>query len=124
MSYVMEEFKRQTGVNLAVDQMAQARLKEASEKAKIELTTLMSTDIDLPFITSDASGPKHLHLTLTRTKLESLAQPVVQKTERTILKALEDAKLTPTGIDKLFSSAHDPHATCPTVCGADFGEGS
>ncbi|MCW4009385.1 MAG: molecular chaperone DnaK [Candidatus Bathyarchaeota archaeon] len=102
MGYVEEEFKRQTGVDLAGDQMAQARLKEASEKAKIELTTLMSTDIDLPFITSDASGPKHLHLTLTRTKLESLAQPVVQKTEKTILKALEDAKLTPTGVDKII----------------------
>jgi molecular chaperone DnaK len=102
MGYVAEEFKRQTGVDLSADQMAQARLKEASEKAKIELTTLMSTDIDLPFLTSDASGPKHLHLTLTRTKLESLAQPVVQRTERTILKALEDAKLTPTGIDKII----------------------
>jgi molecular chaperone DnaK len=102
MGYVAEEFKRQTSVDLAGDQMAQARLKEASEKAKIELTTLMTTDIDLPFITSDPSGPKHLHLTLTRTKLESLAQPVVQKTEKTILKALEDAKLTPTGVDKII----------------------
>jgi molecular chaperone DnaK len=62
----------------------------------------MSTDIDLPFITSDASGPKHLHITLTRTKLESLAQPIVQKTQPTILKALEDAKLTPQGIDKII----------------------
>jgi molecular chaperone DnaK len=62
----------------------------------------MSTDIDLPFLTADASGPKHLHLTLTRTKLESLAQPIVQKTEQTLLKALEDAKLTPTGIDKII----------------------
>jgi molecular chaperone DnaK len=62
----------------------------------------MSTDIDLPFLTADASGPKHLHLTLTRTKLESLAQPIVQKTERTLLKALEDAKLTPQGIDKII----------------------
>jgi molecular chaperone DnaK len=62
----------------------------------------MSTDIDLPFLTSDSTGPKHLHLTLTRTKLESLAQPIVQKTESTILKALQDAKLTPTGIDKII----------------------
>jgi len=62
----------------------------------------MSTDIDLPFITSDSAGPKHLHHTLTRTKLESLAQPIVQKTEQTILKALEDAKLTPSGIDKII----------------------
>ncbi len=102
MNYVVDEFKRQTGVDVSRDQMAQARLKEASEKAKIELTTLMTTDIDLPFLTSDATGPKHLHLTLTRTKLESLAQPVVQQTERTILKALEDAKLTPQGVDKII----------------------
>jgi len=102
MQYVLEEFKRQTGVDVRNDKMGMARLKDAAEKAKIELTTLMSTDIDLPFLTSDSAGPKHLHLTLTRTKLESLAQPIVQKTERTILKALEDAKLTPTGIDKII----------------------
>jgi molecular chaperone DnaK len=102
MGYVVEEFKRQTGVDVTNDQMASARLKEAAEKAKIELTTLMSTDIDLPFLTATNTGPQHLHLTLTRTKLESLAQPIVQKTERTILKALEDAKLTPQGVDKII----------------------
>lgn len=102
MSYVIDEFKRQTGVDVTNDTMAMARLKEAAEKAKIELTTLMSTDIDLPFLTATNVGPQHLHLSLTRTKLESLAQPIVQKTERTIVKALEDAKLTPTGIDKII----------------------
>jgi len=102
MDYILDEFKRQTGVDISNDKMAMARLKEAAEKAKIELSTLMSTDIDLPFLTADASGPKHLRLTLTRTKLESLAQPIVQKTERTLLKALEDAKLTPQGIDKII----------------------
>ena len=102
MVYVTDEFKRQTGVDVTNDLMASARLKEAAEKAKIELTTLMSTDIDLPFLTATNTGPQHLHLTLTRTKLESLAQPIVQKTERTILKALEDAKLTPQGIDKII----------------------
>ena len=102
MAYVTEEFKRQTGVDITNDQMATARLKEAAEKAKIELTTLMSTDIDLPFLTATNTGPQHLHLTLTRTKLESLAQPIVQRTERTILKALEDAKLTPQGVDKII----------------------
>jgi molecular chaperone DnaK len=102
MDYILDEFKRQTGVDISGDKMAMSRLKEAAEKAKIELSTLMSTDIDLPFITSDASGPKHLHLTLTRTKLESLAQPIVQRTQPTILKALEDAKLTPQGIDKII----------------------
>ena len=102
MDYILGEFKRQTGIEISGDRMAMSRLKEAAEKAKIELSTLMSTDIDLPFLTSDASGPKHLRLTLTRTKLESLAQPIVQKTEHTILKALEDAKLTPQGIDKII----------------------
>jgi molecular chaperone DnaK len=102
MDYLLEEFKRQSGIDLRSDKMALARLKEAAEKAKIELSTLMSTDIDLPFIYSDSSGPKHLHFTLTRTKLEALAQPIVQKTEKTLVKALEDAKLTPKDIDKMI----------------------
>jgi molecular chaperone DnaK len=102
MDYIIEEFKRQTGVDVTNDQMAMSRLKEAAEKAKIELTTLMTTDIDLPFLTVTSAGPQHLHLTLTRTKLEALAQPVVQKTERTLLKALEDAKLTPAQVDKII----------------------
>jgi molecular chaperone DnaK len=99
---VLNEFKRQTGVDLQNDKAAMARLKEAAEKAKIELSTMMATDIDLPFIYSDASGPKHLHITLTRAKVEALAQPIVQKTEKTIIKALEDAKLTPRDIDKII----------------------
>jgi len=102
VDYVTEEYKRQTGIDLQDDKTAMARLKEASEKAKIELSTLMTTDIDLPFIYSDRTGAKHLHLTLTRAKLEALAQPIVQKTERTIVKALEDAKLTPNDIDKII----------------------
>jgi len=100
--YIIDEYKRQTGISLTGDRMAMARLKDAAEKAKIELSALMSTDIDLPFITSDSAGPKHLHLTLTRAKVESLAQPIVQKTEGTMIKALEDAKLTPSGIDKII----------------------
>jgi molecular chaperone DnaK len=102
VDYVIEEYKRQTGVNLQEDKTAMARLKEASEKAKIELSTLMTTDIDLPFIYSDQTSAKHLHLTLTRAKLEALAEPIVQKTEKTIIKALEDAKLTPNDIDKII----------------------
>jgi molecular chaperone DnaK len=102
MDYMVDEFKRQTNIDLTTDKMAAARLKEAAEKAKIELSTLMSTDVDLPFIASDNSGPKHLHLSITRTKLESLAQPIVQKTQKTILKALEDAKLTPNEVDKII----------------------
>jgi molecular chaperone DnaK len=99
---IIDEYRRQTGIDLTSDKMAMARLKEAAEKAKIELSALMSTDIDLPFIYNDSAGPKHLHLTLTRNKLETLAQPIVQKTEKTIIKALEDAKLTPSGIDKII----------------------
>jgi molecular chaperone DnaK len=102
VDYILAEFKRQNGMDISADRMAMARLKEAAEKAKIELSTLMSTDIDLPFLTADASGPKHLRLTLTRTKLESLAQPIVERTRPTLLKALEDAKLTPQGIDKII----------------------
>jgi molecular chaperone DnaK len=102
LNYVAEEYKRQTNIDLLKDKAATARLKEAAEKAKIELSTLITTDIDLPFIAADASGPKHLHLTLTRNKLEELARPIVKKTGKTILKALEDAKLTPNDVDKII----------------------
>lgn len=102
MDYLVEEFQRQTGINLRNDKMAISRLREASEKAKIELSALMTTDIDLPFIFTGASGPKHLHFTLSRAKLEALAQPIVQKTEHTIVKALEDAKLTPKDMSKII----------------------
>lgn len=102
IDFLVEEFQRQTGIDLRGDKMAISRLKEAAEKAKIELSTLMTTDIDLPFLHTDSSGPKHLHLTLSRAKLEALAQPIVQKTERTMVKALEDAKLTPRDIDKII----------------------
>lgn len=102
MDYVLEEFRRQTGIDLRGERMAMARLKEAAERAKIELSTLLTTDIDLPFIYADASGPKNLHMTITRAKLEELAAPIVQKTERTIMRALEDAKLTPAQIDKII----------------------
>ncbi len=102
MDFLLEEFKRQTGFDLSGDRTAMSRMKEAAEKAKIELSTLLATDIDLPFVYSDASGPKHMHLTLTRTKLEALAQPIVQKTERTMVRALEDAKLAPKDIDKII----------------------
>lgn len=102
VDFVTAEFQRQNGIDLRNDRMAMARLREASERAKIELSTLMSTDIDLPFIYADASGPKNLHLTLTRTKLEELATPIVQKTEQTLKRALGDAKLVPSQIDKII----------------------
>ncbi|MEM3737585.1 MAG: molecular chaperone DnaK [Candidatus Bathyarchaeia archaeon] len=102
MEYLCEEFKRQTGIDLKSDKLAMVRLKEAAEKAKIELSTLMTTDIDLPFIAVDAQGPKHLHLTLTRAKLEELALPTVKRIEATIEKVLLDAKLEPKDIDKII----------------------
>src|SRR5256886_3730773 len=79
-----------------------SRLKEASEKAKIELSTLLTTDIDLPFISSDNSGPKHLHITLTRSKLEELAYPIVRKVEAPLRRTLEDAKLQPKDVDRII----------------------
>lgn len=102
VEYLAEEFRRQTGVDLRNDRMAMIRLKEVAEKAKIELSTLMTTDIDLPFIATDAKGPRHLHLTLTRTKLEELAYPVVKRAEATIDKVLVDTKLEPKDINKII----------------------
>jgi molecular chaperone DnaK len=102
MNYIIEEFKKETGIDLRGDKMAMARLKEAAEKAKIELSTLLQTDIDLPFIYVDSSGPKHLHMTVTRAKLEELAEPIVERTRTTIMRAIEDAKLTPKDIDKVI----------------------
>ncbi len=99
---LLADFKAKTGIDLSSDRTAMARLKDSAEKAKIELSNLTSTEIDLPFIGSDASGPKNLHYTLTRTKLEEIARPIVSKTEGTIRKVMSDAKLTPEGIDKVI----------------------
>jgi molecular chaperone DnaK len=102
VDYLVEEFRKQTGIDLRNDKVAMTRLKEAAEKAKIELSTLLTTDIDLPFIASDASGPKHLHFTLTRAKLEELALPIVKRIEEPIRRVLADAKLEPKDIDKII----------------------
>lgn len=99
---LLDDFKRKTGIDLKEDRMAMMRLKEAAEKAKIELSNLLTTDIDLPFICSDASGPKHLHYTLTRAKLEEIALPIVKRIEEPIRRVLDDAKLKPKDIDKLI----------------------
>ncbi|MFZ7138540.1 MAG: molecular chaperone DnaK [archaeon] len=101
VNYLLGEFKTQNGIDLSGDAMAMRRLKEAGEKAKIELSTLLTTDIDLPFIASDASGPKHLHVTLTRAKLEQLTRPIVEKIRDPIMRTLRDAKLEPKDIDKV-----------------------
>jgi molecular chaperone DnaK len=103
VEYLLSEFERENpGIDLRKDRMAMMRLKEAAEKAKIELSTLLQTDIDLPFIAYDASGPKHLHTTLTRAKLEQLALPIVERVEATLRRVLEDAKLEPKDIDKII----------------------
>ena len=99
---LLTEFQRQTGISLRNDQAAMTRLKEAAEKAKIELSTLLTTDIDLPFIASDSSGPKHLHLTITRAKLEDLAGPIVRRVESPIRRTLQDAKLEPKDVDRII----------------------
>ena len=102
VEHLLTEFQRSTGINLRNDQAAMTRLKEAAEKAKIELSTLFQTDIDLPFIASDSSGPKNLHLTLTRAKLEDLAGPIVRKVETPIRRTLQDAKLEPNQVNRII----------------------
>ena len=102
VQHLLKEFHGQTGIDLSGDKMAMRRLKEAAEKAKIELSTLTTTEIDLPFIASDASGPKHLHTTINRAKLEQLTMPIVQKVRDPITRTLSDAKLEPKDIDKII----------------------
>ena len=102
LHYIADEFKKEQGIDLRQDQMALQRLKEAAEKAKSELSGTMQTDVNLPFITADQSGPKHLQMTMTRAKLEQLTQPLVERTRQPCLKALEDAKLTPSDIDEVI----------------------
>jgi molecular chaperone DnaK len=102
IEYLIGEFKRDQGIDLGKDKMALQRLKEAAEKAKIELSSTMETDINLPFITADASGPKHMTLKLTRAKLESLAEPIILKTIDPVKKALADAGMRPSDIDEVI----------------------
>ncbi|MCX7920321.1 MAG: molecular chaperone DnaK [bacterium] len=101
IDWIAEEFKKQEGIDLRKDRMALQRLKEAAEKAKCELSTTMQTEINLPFITADANGPKHLNLTLTRAKLEQLVADLIERTVGPVKKALEDAKLKPEDIDEV-----------------------
>ena len=102
VDFLADEFRGQSGIDIRGDRMAMIRLKDAAEKAKIELSNLFTTEISLPFIASDASGPKHLQTTLTRTKLEQLAQPIVQRIRDPILKMMADSKLQPQNIDKII----------------------
>jgi molecular chaperone DnaK len=100
--HVVEEFRKQTGIDLTRDQQAMIRVREAVEKAKIELSSVYETEINLPFIAYDSSGPKHLQMTLTRAKLEELVRPVVERCRGPIMQALQDAKMGPEDIDKII----------------------
>ncbi len=101
INWIADEFRREQGIDLRNDRMALQRLKEAAEKAKIELSTTQQTDINLPFVTADASGPKHLNMTLTRAKLEQLVGSLVERTLGPVRQALEDASLTVDKIDEV-----------------------
>ncbi len=102
MNYLIDKFKKDTGVDLTLDPTAMQRLREAAEKAKIELSTVLTTEINLPYITADKTGPKHLKENLSRAKLEELIEPIVKKCEKPIYQALNDAKLQASNIDKLI----------------------
>ena len=101
IEWIIAEFKKSDGIDLGKDRMALQRLKEAGEKAKMELSTVMETDINLPFITADASGPKHLQMKLTRAKFEQLVDDLLQKTVAPTKQALADAGLDPSKIDEV-----------------------
>jgi molecular chaperone DnaK len=102
IDWIVGEFKRDQGIDLSKDPMALQRLKEAAEKAKMELSSTNSTDINLPFITADQSGPKHLNYTLTRAKFEQLVDDLIQRTLEPMKKALKDAGLDPKNIDEII----------------------
>jgi molecular chaperone DnaK len=101
MQWIVAEFKKTDGVDLGKDRMALQRLKEAAEKAKIELSTVMETDINLPFITADQTGPKHLQMKLTRAKFEQLVDDLLQRSMAPVQQALADAGLKPADIDEV-----------------------
>jgi molecular chaperone DnaK len=102
IEWLVSEFKRDQGIDLSKDPMALQRLKEAAEKAKMELSTVTQTDINLPFITADQSGPKHLNISLTRSKFEQLVDDLVQRTIPPMQTALKDASLDPKRIDEVI----------------------
>ena len=102
LDFIAEEFKKQEGIDIRKDPMSLQRVREASEKAKMELSTLMQTEINLPFITATADGPKHLNMTLTRTKFEQLVDDLIKRTLGPTERALKDAGLTPNQIDEVI----------------------
>jgi molecular chaperone DnaK len=101
IDWVADEFRRDQGIDLRADRQALQRLRESAEKAKIELSTVAQTEINLPFITADASGPKHLNMSLTRSKLEQLTDDLIQRSVRPVNQALDDAKVKPADVDEV-----------------------
>jgi len=102
IDYITSTFKAESGIDVSTDKMAINRVREAAEKAKIELSTTLETDLNLPFITADASGPKHLAMKITRAKLEDLVRPIVERMRKPMEQAITDAKLSPDKIDKII----------------------
>ena len=102
IDYIAGDFKASTGIDLRNDKVAIQRVREAAEKAKIELSTVLTTDINLPFISADAAGPKHLTMNLTRGKLEEIVRPTIDRCRGPTEKAIQDAKLTPKDVDKII----------------------
>ena len=102
IDYVAEEFKKTNGIDLRNDKVAVQRVREAAEKAKIELSTVLTTDINLPFISADAAGPKHLTMTLTRAKLEELIRPTIDRCRGPLDRALTDSKLSPNEVSRII----------------------
>lgn len=102
IDHITAAFKAEQGVDVTNDKMAMNRVREAAEKAKMELSTTLETDINLPFITADANGPKHLQIKITRAKMEELIKPLVEKMRHPVEQALNDAKLTPQQVDKII----------------------
>ncbi len=102
INFITDTFKQESGIDVTADKMAMNRVRESAEKAKIELSTTMETDLNLPFITADASGPKHLAMKITRAKLEELVKPIIEKMRKPMEQAIADAKLTPATIDKVI----------------------
>ena len=102
IGYIAQEFKKDTGLDLRSDKMAMQRLREAAEKAKIELSSTLTTDINLPYVTADQTGPKHLVMNLTRAKLEELVEPTINRCRHPIEQALADGKFSPSDIDRII----------------------
>jgi molecular chaperone DnaK len=102
INHITDTFKSDNGIDLTTDRMAMNRIKEAAEKGKIELSTTFETEVNLPFITADASGPKHLQMKITRARLEELVKPIVDRMRKPVEQALGDAKLTPQNIEKII----------------------